>query len=166
MKLTSLYLHGFMSFDKRRHELPLGDVTVLLGANGSGKSNVLSFFKMLQSLATRDLTNFVGKYGDNRLLHYGSKHTTSIPLQLFFDEGYYRYIVILCHALPDGFLVRNEKIAYNQKVPDEQKDIPSNKHSHPDDTKFKRVSYYIKPGPRGEAGLAYDDHKPSLLIKS
>lgn len=49
--LTSLHLKGFKSFDDER--MALGGLTVLVGANASGKSNVLDAIRLLQGLALR-----------------------------------------------------------------------------------------------------------------
>ena len=78
MKLRYVDIQGFMSMDNipgKPHRLPLGDVTVLLGANGSGKSNMLLFFRMLSSLSEGKLQDFVARYGTDCLLYYGPKHT-------------------------------------------------------------------------------------------
>lgn len=53
MKLNKINLKGFKSIGNQNEQtIPLGDVTVLLGANGSGKSNLVSFFKMLNYMTT------------------------------------------------------------------------------------------------------------------
>ncbi|HMU88939.1 MAG TPA: AAA family ATPase, partial [Agitococcus sp.] len=46
-RLNSLQLSGFKSIAATGQKIDFGDVTVLLGANGCGKSNLISFFKML-----------------------------------------------------------------------------------------------------------------------
>ena len=64
MKLREIHLKGFKSIDGQTEQvIPLGDVTVLLGANGSGKSNLVSFFKMLNYMTTGALQQYVGKEG-------------------------------------------------------------------------------------------------------
>ena len=50
LKLDRLEIKGFKSISSEGQNIDLGDITVLLGANGSGKSNLVSFFKMLCSL--------------------------------------------------------------------------------------------------------------------
>ncbi len=44
-KLTRLKVSGFRSI--REIDMELGDLTVLVGANGSGKSNFVAFFNLL-----------------------------------------------------------------------------------------------------------------------
>ena len=76
MKLRELYIKGFKSIDgEHGATIPFGDVTVLLGANGAGKSNAVSAFHLLQSIARQELRQFVSKQGVSSLLFYGPKKT-------------------------------------------------------------------------------------------
>lgn len=96
-KLASLYISGFKSFAYApRDERPLGetsvaphegrrttfgDITVFLGANGAGKSNVVSVFRLLNFLTTGALQDFVGRSGGAvSLLHYGPAVTPRMDL--------------------------------------------------------------------------------------
>ncbi len=143
-KLTSLYVSGFKSFD---HSIPkkqraadgtqaadyegkrvtLGDVTVFLGANGAGKSNVISVFKLLNFLTTGALQEFIARGGGSMsLLHYGPSVTPRMDLTLeFTEEGRAsHYECTLASAAPDTLIFTNEEITYHrvglsnpQKVP-------------------------------------------------
>ena len=121
MKLREIHLKGFKSIDGQTEQvIPLGDVTVLLGANGSGKSNLVSFFKMLNYMTTGALQQYVGKEGVSRLLFYGPKQTESILLQLQFesDSAHDIYEVKLSHGLPDRLFISGEKVIYHKKGED------------------------------------------------
>ena len=112
MKLKLIDLKGFKAIDGHSgQKIPLGDVTILLGANGSGKSNVVSFFKMLNSLTTGVLQNYVGKQGVSQLLFYGSKVTDSIFFTLHFssDDITDTYEVKLTYGLPDRLFISGER---------------------------------------------------------
>ncbi|RKV72477.1 MAG: chromosome segregation protein SMC, partial [Alloprevotella sp.] len=76
-KLSKITIRGYKSIAYDHPvELRLQDVTLLLGANGSGKSNILSFFKMLGFMMTGSLQLYVEQEGtSNTLLHYGVKKT-------------------------------------------------------------------------------------------
>jgi predicted ATPase len=63
IKLRSINLKGFKSFNSLGQDIPIGDLTVLLGANGAGKSNLVSFFSMLNYLTTGALQRFIGESG-------------------------------------------------------------------------------------------------------
>ena len=87
-RLKDLYLKGYTSIDGTEGiHLPLGNVTVLLGANGAGKSNLLIFFDLLRMLAEQNLYHFVGKNDFDRLLYYGPDTTKSVDCCLRFDDG-------------------------------------------------------------------------------
>ena len=103
MKLTDVHIRGFQSIDNvEGQNISLGDVTILLGANGSGKSNLVTFFRLLNALATDTLKSFVGKYGCNSLLYYGMKHTEEIHVDLYVDKNSdYKHTVIFSPAHDD-----------------------------------------------------------------
>lgn len=117
MKLSSLFIKGFKSIDgKQGQQIPLGDVTVLLGANGAGKSNLVSFFKMLNYMTTGALQQFVGKQGASRLLHRGAKYSEAIDFCLNFasEEADDSYEVRLEYGLPDRLYFSKEAVRYHR----------------------------------------------------
>jgi predicted ATPase len=118
MKLKEILLKGYKSIDGSTGQIiPLGDVTVLLGANGSGKSNLVSFFKMLNFMTTGALQQYVGKQGVSRLLFYGPKETESISFRLGFesDSAHDTYEVKLSYGLPDRLFISGEKVTDHKK---------------------------------------------------
>jgi predicted ATPase len=81
--LTSLRLAGWKSI--REATIELRPLNVLIGANGAGKSNLVSFFKLMNEMMERRLQVHVGTAGGaEALLHYGSKRTTAIEALLRF----------------------------------------------------------------------------------
>lgn len=50
MHFKSITLRNFLSFGPDAEEIPLGKLNVLVGINGSGKSNLLEAFKLIQTL--------------------------------------------------------------------------------------------------------------------
>lgn len=60
-----------------------GRVTVLIGANGSGKSNLLSLFRLLAAVRTRSLALHVGREGGaTTLLYRGEQVTRQIVVNI------------------------------------------------------------------------------------
>lgn len=122
MKLKSLYLGGFKSFalaapGAAENTLRLADVTVLLGANGAGKSNLVSFFKMLGYLAEGELQRYVGEAGTaETLLHYGSATTAQIDATLVFvgDDEAASYKCALTAAQPDTLVLATEAVTWQR----------------------------------------------------
>jgi len=112
--LTRLRIKGLASIDEV--ELRPGRLTVLIGANGSGKSNVLRALQLAPLLRTRSLQRFVGEAGGAAaLLHYGPKKTPVIELDLEFSHGTKRnaYRARLGHAAGDTLIFLDELIGYD-----------------------------------------------------
>lgn len=148
MKLNKIDLKGFKSIDGQNgQQIVLGDVTVLLGANGSGKTNLISFFKLLNFMTTGALQNYVAKQGVNRLLFFGQKITESISFVLHFssDEAKDTYEVKLSHGLPDRLFVSGEKITFKRHSQD------------------KAQEYYLKCG-NDESDLVNDRRSTSRIL--
>ncbi len=66
--------------------LNLKPINVFIGANGSGKSNFLSFFDFLKQAYNRNLQEFVALKGINTFLHKGDKVTEEISTRLYFPN--------------------------------------------------------------------------------
>ena len=130
-KLRSLYISGFKSFayaprDERSlgamegraegKRTTFGDITVFLGANGAGKSNVVSVFRLLNFLTTGALQDFIGRGGGAvSLLHYGPSVTPRMDLMLEFtaDNRVSRYTCTLASAAPDTLIFTNEEVVFH-----------------------------------------------------
>ncbi len=148
MKLKEIRVKGYKSIDSNEGQtIPFADITVLLGANGSGKSNLISFFKMLNYMMTGALQQYVGKEGVSRLLFYGPKRTESISFELQFEseEAQDSYEVRLSYGLPDRLFVSGEQVQYqSQKFVEPQK-------------------YYLESG-EGEVGIRGDERQTSKVL--
>ena len=116
-KIESISIKGFRSLaDVSVSDLP--NVTVMIGANGSGKSNIIRFFEMLHwMLRLRRLAEFVARNGgaDDQLFG-GSKRTARIEssVGLQTDTGTCEYSFSLAHALSDNFAFTHETIAWGK----------------------------------------------------
>jgi len=122
LKLKGVTISGYKSFHADGQTIRFGDVTVLLGANGSGKSNLVSFFKMLSWMMTGALQNFVGENGSaNALLYYGLKKSNRLSAELHFadDLADDKYKFTLAHAAGDTLIFMEEtlfcKLSHNDR---------------------------------------------------
>ena len=114
-KLTRLTASGFRSI--RKVDIELGDLTVLIGANGSGKSNFVAFFNLLGFMVTDSLQLYIGrKGGGSSVLHYGPKHTPLLTTTLRFedDKGWSEYGCTLAHASPDRLIFTHERVTFQR----------------------------------------------------
>jgi predicted ATPase len=66
-------IKGFKSIKKM--ELELKPINILIGSNGSGKSNFISFFKMLNSILNTNFQKYVIEEKVDNILHFGRKTT-------------------------------------------------------------------------------------------
>jgi predicted ATPase len=115
--LKRIMLKGFKSI--REMDLELRSLNVLIGANGSGKSNLISFFKMLGEIADGRLQNYVASAGRaHTLLYYGPGVTTRIEAQLEFEDGPVstRYGFALSHAADDSLSFAGEVLSETHAV--------------------------------------------------
>ncbi len=118
IKLKSIAISGFKSFNNDVHKVEFGDVTVLIGANGAGKSNLVSFFKMLGYMMTASLQQFIGEQGGaSSLLHFGPKVTPNLSAKLVFENEntYDDYGFTLSHAVQDCLIFTHETITFLDK---------------------------------------------------
>ena len=82
--LDHITLDGYKSIEHM--SLDLRPLNVLIGSNGAGKSNLLSFFALLAHLAERDLKLFAGRAGSaSSLFHFGPATTDTISACLAFS---------------------------------------------------------------------------------
>ena len=110
-RIDAIRIRGFRSLaDVELTGLP--DTTVLIGANGSGKSNFIRFFEMVSwMLRARRLGEFVARHGGaNDQLCGGSSRTKRVEaeLSLHTDAGRDEYRFVLAHAHPDRFVFAEE----------------------------------------------------------
>ncbi|MCY3731787.1 MAG: AAA family ATPase, partial [Rhodospirillaceae bacterium] len=114
-RIHSIRIQGFRSLADFRIE-PLPDVTVLLGANGAGKSNFLRFFEMMRwMLVDHRLARWVGINGgaDDQLFN-GADVTESINAEVIVRADLEpqcddRYEFELMHAHPDRLVFGREE---------------------------------------------------------
>jgi predicted ATPase len=91
-------IEGFKSI-RKIHELPLRQVNVLIGANGSGKSNFLEAFLFFGFASFEQTDSYVEtRGGAEKFLYLGSKTTTEIRLQLGSPDGLTRNAIFRAAA--------------------------------------------------------------------
>ena len=79
---------------RRLHDLEMGDLTVLIGQNGAGKSNFVAFFDFLRELVEQRLQVWVAKRGgSDRILTYGSKQTRQMRGCIDFGASKYEFVL-------------------------------------------------------------------------
>ena len=120
LKIKSLTLSGYKSINHEGQTIKFGDVTVLLGANGAGKSNLVSFFEFLGSMTIGSTQKYIAKEGfADSLLFFGKKETSKISASVKFnlkyldgsiDKKVHDYNMVLASAKDDTLILDEEYV--------------------------------------------------------
>lgn len=90
-KLESVTIKGYKSIQDLE-AFPLRDLNVIVGSNGAGKSNFISFFRLLHSFVGGYLNEFVQNQGGaDAVLYNGVKSTPEMRFELKFGQRGYRF---------------------------------------------------------------------------
>lgn len=109
--LHHIEIQGFKSI--RALNFRLNPINILIGANGAGKSNFISFFKLLNNLHSQRLQQYIMREGGaDNLLHYGRKHTHCLKGDLTHRD--YTYSFELQPTNNEALYISEEK-AYNKR---------------------------------------------------
>ncbi|WCL51476.1 AAA family ATPase [Leptospira sp. GIMC2001] len=85
--LESIKIQGFKSI--KELDIELRPINILIGSNGVGKSNFISFFNLVNNVYEGRLQEFSLKSGVDNILHYGRKNSSEVTGHLKFgDNGY------------------------------------------------------------------------------
>lgn len=88
--LDYVTIKGFKSI-ATVEKLPLRSINVVIGPNGSGKSNFVGAFSFLHAIHEGRLREYVTAAGGaEKVLHFGSKTTKEMLLELSFANGHYQ----------------------------------------------------------------------------
>lgn len=118
--LKKLRLSGFKSIatNEFAQTITFDDINIIIGPNGSGKTNLISFFKMLNHMMTGALQTYIGKNGTSEnLLFFGSKKTPILSASLEFknDSNIDIYDFSLVKSIQDTLIFSEERITWNGK---------------------------------------------------
>ena len=102
-------VHGFKSI-RVLEDFELRGLNVLVGANGAGKSNLMSLFRMVSELAGKRLQLFVKREGRADALLFGGRRLTSVlDVELSLSGNSHRYGFSL-EPVADGMAFAREYV--------------------------------------------------------
>lgn len=119
-RVKSVTIEGFRSL-RSIQNLELPQLTVLIGGNGAGKSNLIRFFEMLSwMLKSKSLQEFVLRHGggDDQFF-MGARKTPRIHAEICLETttGYNDYRFDLAHiSAGDSVMVMNEAYRYSARA--------------------------------------------------
>ena len=111
--VDSIRIRGFKSI--RDLEIDLRPINVLIGANGSGKSNFVGAFSFLQEIRAGRLRSYVTRVGGaDRVLHFGSRETTNLSVHVCFKDKVNEYEINLTPTADDR-LSPDDTVSFTNK---------------------------------------------------
>lgn len=116
LKLTQLNIQGFKSFGKEQ-SIRFGDITIFIGANGSGKSNLMSFFEMVRWMMDKKLAQYVARHGGNKFFSHLEILDRHVEARFLFETAFnlYSYGFALAATTDEGFVFWGEDILGRKK---------------------------------------------------
>ena len=145
--VDSIRIRGFKSI--RDLEVELRPVNVLIGANGSGKSNFIGAFSFLREIRSGRLQAYVSRAGGaDRVLHFGSRKTTKLSIHIQFENQRNQYELSLTPTADDK-LSPDEEFVFTL---DKRRDQPDS------------YDYYL-PMRDGEAGSSGSRSGPAQFVR-
>lgn len=88
--VTKITVEGYRSIEQT--SIDLHRINILIGANGSGKSNFISLFDLLRAIIQNNLQTHIAECGGaNTQFYLGTKHTKTISVKIEIDENTYEF---------------------------------------------------------------------------
>ena len=110
--LNKISIENYKSIEKV--EIDIKDINILIGSNGAGKSNFISFFKLLNSIVKQKLQSYVAEEsGANNVFHHGLKNSEFIKGEFDFNSAKHHNIYsFTLNANKDGGVYFDEEIPF------------------------------------------------------
>lgn len=117
LKIEQINLRNYKSI--RELDLTFGQINIMIGGNGVGKSNLISYFKFLNRIINQQLTIHVSRNGGgNSFLYFGRKVSSSLSAEIIFGNGPYKnaYSFTLEPDTEDQFYFSKEHISFDKGI--------------------------------------------------
>jgi predicted ATPase len=147
-KIGKITLKGFKSIESL-DDFELDSLTVMIGANGAGKSNFVEFFRMLRAMADENLQNYVlDAGGSDGFLFLGPKRTKEISFHLKFGSN--SYSCTLHPSASGSLIISSESTGYGES----SFTVSGLKESAMKSRRFEKSSWY--PNTNGVGYYIYE----------
>ncbi len=106
--IKKLTIEGFKSI--RKLDFEPRSLNIMIGANGAGKSNFVSFFRLLREMIEQRLQVAISTEGGaEACLYMGRKITKEIVAKLYFGDNGYEFVL---RPTADGHLVFSDETTF------------------------------------------------------
>ena len=145
--VEKITIAGFKSISSA--EVELRPINVLIGANGSGKSNFIGVFDFLRAIRAGQLQDYVARAGGaDRILHFGARVTDRLRIHVYFQNGINQYEIVLSPTDSDQLYPFTEIVFFWNR----------DRYSQPYDRPLTRLG--------GEAGISGSGGRIATYVRS
>lgn len=163
MGLDKLTVRGYKSI-RELEDFEFRNLNILIGANGAGKSNLLSLFSLLRALANGGLQRYVQKQGGpNTLLFGGRKRTSEIEAEFYFGRNGYR--IILEPTADNRLIFKQESIYFDGEFGEFAYLLGNAQQETELTTDASHVSVYVLSGLRDWQLYHFHDTSDTAAVK-
>lgn len=107
--ITKLTIKGYKSI-KSLENFELKSLNILIGANGVGKSNFISIFRLLNEMYNKTFQTYTQKKSPDSFLYFGRKHTQEMSFNFEFDRNFYNFVLIPTQE--NKLLIKEEAVGF------------------------------------------------------
>lgn len=107
--IENIKITGYKSI--KQISLDLNTINIFIGANGSGKSNFISYFKLVDNLFEQRLHNYTMQHNAEDLMFFGLKHTQKIKSEINCKDSKYSFSL---QPRANGSLFLSEEACQNR----------------------------------------------------
>lgn len=113
--LEHIIIKGYKSI--KELDLDMKPINVLIGANGSGKSNFVSIFRLFENIYNERLQAYIKTFGGaERFMHFGSKTTEEVYIEAMFADYVNGYkLALVKDKDKDSLLIKSDFAYYHNK---------------------------------------------------
>ncbi len=115
MPIDRIHIQNFKSI--KDQVVKLAPINVLIGSNGVGKSNFISFFSLVKNIYEQRLNTYIKTHGKaDSFLHFGRKYSDYVAGELYFRRGDYVSNAYKFNLVPDqedALILAAEESNYN-----------------------------------------------------
>lgn len=164
MKISRVSIEGYKSI--RNQTINLNDLNIIIGSNGIGKSNFISFFEFAKDIYNNRLQrSVIENDGAGKLLYMGVKTTKELSFGLDFQEENIRHQYSVSLSLAQDTLIINKatNTCYREGKLDYQFEERDSKELNPDEWDLPKS--YLGPLTSSLEVYHFQDTSVSSLMK-
>jgi predicted ATPase len=163
MMLHKISVRGYKSIAKLE-DFELRRLNVLIGANGAGKSNFVSLFRLLAAISEGNLQTYVQQQGGpDAVLYGGRKKTNQIEAEFYFARNGYKFGLT---PTADNRLVFTREATWFSGDYTDYEEVLGYAHEEAKlGTSKSPVSEYVRPAVRSWRIYHFHDTSNSAAVK-